>query len=840
MGSTGADKIPVYAETEGSETTIEIKIKTLDSQTYTMRVDKQMPVPALKEQIASVTGVLSEQQRLICRGKVLKDDQLLSAYHVEDGHTLHLVVRQPVPPSSDGSPHLSDDPGSGTSRSHSNHVPNVVIETFNLSDQGDGVSPEIGRRIVQAVLSSMGFANMGISNIGGDVGELGSQRHERTSGSGIPEPSQGQTEQSTMRNQSDRAHTAFGLPAAVSLGPMQPPVIPDSLATLSQYLSHIKHELDGIGYRSGDRDSIPASNSGTIREGLPTPASLAEVLLSTRQMLIDQAGECIQQLARQLEDQANVTDTSTRTNAQSNAWRTGILLQSLGSLLLELGRTTMTLRLGQTPSEAVVNAGPAVFITPTGPIPLMALPFQPGTSLSTIPMETAQPGSGVINGLGTGFLPRRIDIQIRRGMAYQYFSIYVFSYQLYFLARLMVYLPQGSTTSTPNIVRQDHDTTQQLGQRNPSMGSSSENHSTQTTSRVSDAPSFAGESGVRVVPIRTMVAAVPAPLGRVPSDSSGSSMGLYYPLLGRFQHLSPGHLSGERGSQASGEHLSPGAQSEQPPIPESAVQNQSSQESARDGNMWIPPLMKVYEDKFLSGIDYLFLVVGELPNANSRQQERLNTRSANRNQNNQEAEGQIPSSILQFLRGVFPGSEIQVEEASLQGTATDTVMEQAGTSSGNAAAEQNGTDEGVFLSNLLHQIMPYISQHAGSQQSAVSTEEANTSTQAESSRTGNSHRPSDSEPNAPNSKRQKLQHDLCPLFDYMDIFSHEFMLAWNAYIYRVWVWSERNRRVFGGAESNVEEEVCKIMEDVGFRPMGTSFRRIVINTKNCADWRIDS
>jgi hypothetical protein len=42
----------------------------------------QMPVPALKEQIASVTGVVSEQQRLICQGKVLKDDQLLSAYRI--------------------------------------------------------------------------------------------------------------------------------------------------------------------------------------------------------------------------------------------------------------------------------------------------------------------------------------------------------------------------------------------------------------------------------------------------------------------------------------------------------------------------------------------------------------------------------------------------------------------------------------------------------------------------------------------------------------------------------------------------------------------------------------
>lgn len=42
----------------------------------------QVPIPALKEQIATVTGVLSEQQRLICRGKVLKDDQLLSAYRI--------------------------------------------------------------------------------------------------------------------------------------------------------------------------------------------------------------------------------------------------------------------------------------------------------------------------------------------------------------------------------------------------------------------------------------------------------------------------------------------------------------------------------------------------------------------------------------------------------------------------------------------------------------------------------------------------------------------------------------------------------------------------------------
>ncbi|KAB2023998.1 hypothetical protein ES319_D06G057300v1 [Gossypium barbadense] len=714
MGSTSAHKVPSDTEMEGSEATIEIKIKTLDSQTYTLRVDKQMPVPALKEQIASVTGVLSEQQRLICRGKVLKDDQLLSAYHVEDGHTLHLVVRQPVPPSSDGSPyHSANDPASGTSRGHSNHAPSFVIETFNVPDQGDGVPPEISRQIVSAVLGSFGLANMASGNTGSDA-------RERTSGgSGMPDSSQAQTELASMTSQSDRAHSAFGLPAAVSLGSMQPPVIPDSLATLSQYLSHIRNEFDALGRaggndsqtapmsRTGSRDSNSASNSGTVHEGLPTPASLAEVLLSTRQMLIEQAGESVQQLARQLEDQVNVTDPSARLIAQTNALRTGALLHNLGSLLLELGRTTMTLRLGQTPSEAVVNAGPAVFISPSGPNPLMvqALPFQPGTSFGAIPVGTVQPGSGLVNGLGTGFVPRRIDIQIRR----------------------------GSSMATPN-TREEHPPNQS-GQSNQSMVSDSENRSSQTTSRVSDTPSFAGESGVRVVPIRTMVAAVPAPLGRLPSESSGNSVGVYYPLLGRLQNIAPGHVSGERGPQASGEHPSSGAQPELLRIPESAVQHQSSEESARDGS---------------------------LPNANSRQQERPNTRSVNisilaagRTQNNQDSERQSPSNVLQFLRTIFPGGEIQVEEASSQGTARDSVRGQAEASNVAPAGETSITNQGVFLSNLLHQIMPYISQHAGSQRSTP--EEATTSAPADLSSTGNSRRPNDTEQNPPNSKRQKTE-----------------------------------------------------------------------------------
>lgn len=48
---------------------------------------RQTPVPALKEQIASIVGVPVENQRLICRGKVLKDDQLLGSYSILISHT---------------------------------------------------------------------------------------------------------------------------------------------------------------------------------------------------------------------------------------------------------------------------------------------------------------------------------------------------------------------------------------------------------------------------------------------------------------------------------------------------------------------------------------------------------------------------------------------------------------------------------------------------------------------------------------------------------------------------------------------------------------------------------
>ncbi|XP_022965612.1 large proline-rich protein bag6-B-like isoform X2 [Cucurbita maxima] len=692
MGSNVVGETTNCGEADGSETTIEIKIKTLDSETYTLRVDKQMPVPALKEQIASVTGVLSEQQRLICRGKVLKDDQLLSAYHVEDGHTLHLVVRQPLPLSETLSNRPETDPNSSTSRVHGNQVaPGVVIETFSMPVQGDGASPEINR-IVSAVLSSIGLSTSG-TDVVREIDQLRSG--ERVIAAGVIDLSQHQSGDDGPRPLSDRFHGTSRHPSIPSFGSFPPLAIPDSLTTLSHNLSSMRRDFENIG-RVGRNNSQEANTHGaaeesnsnsssrlsTTQESFPTPASLAEVMLSTRQMLIEEVSASLFQLARQLENHRNVTDPTLRTNTQSSAWRSGVLFNNLGAYLLELGRTMMTVRMGQNPSEAVVNAGPAVFISQTGPNPIMPLPFQQNASVGPVPMRAMQPSSALIHGLGSGFLPRHIDIQIRRG---------------------------SSTTAPNGNPEEQRSGAQQPSEQQRAARGASENPTSQAAPSASEGPSMGRESGVRVMPIRTMVAALPGTFSHLPSDSSGNSIGLYYPVLGRSPHPDSGNARPDLGSRASSEHRSSDLQSDQHTMLESVAEQQNVEEAARDDGT----------------------------------------------QNNMESEVHVPSTVVQFLQTLFPGGEINIEDGSFQEISGSAVNVQE--------SEPRTTGEGMFLSNFFHQIMPFTSRRGN--ESNVPSGEANASeclnisdSSAQVSSNGDaetSRRRTDGEAGAPSSKRQK-------------------------------------------------------------------------------------
>ncbi|KAI4377187.1 hypothetical protein MLD38_014859 [Melastoma candidum] len=576
MGSYGTGMVD---EAEGSEGTIEIKIKTLDSRSYSLRVNKQMPVPALKEQIASLTGVLSDQQRLICRGKVLKDDQLLSAYHVEDGHTLHLVVRQP----SDGLHNFAASVPSTASQGHSSHVgPRVVIETLNIPDQGEGLPPEINQ-IVSAVLGSFGLSGAGISSEGGN---------ERTSSA--TNLSRMQSEDPSIRGQSGGLAGSFGIPAANN----QPPVIPDSLTTMSRFLNLMTSEfasigrgsenLDEVSQHAGLRDTPPATHSGTVQAGLPTPESLANIFSSTRQFLIQQVAGCLQAFADLLENQGSITDPTVRLNSQHSAIRMGVVLHHLGAFILELGRTVMTLRLGTSTAEAVVNAGPAVFISPTGPNPLMVQPlsFQTGSSLG---------------------------------------GVQTFKFE-------------------------EHQMLEMIEQR-------THNHQH------------------KQILLQILVLCLPH-LNQVGSDSRGHPLGIYYPVVGRFQPVAssenvfserPGHPSTEQ-------HLAGGG---------------SGQTS-------------------------------------------------------------VSNSIPQQYH-----------------TVENPERDDAGIASAEPSASEAGTgasDDGIFLSNLLCQIMPYISQHALSGSSNAENvtrgkaeDDSSSLPNAEETEVGTSRRPRDSDSAASSTKRQKTE-----------------------------------------------------------------------------------
>lgn len=77
----------------GDTKQISLKVRTLDHTTYPISIGSNASVEQLKELIAVETGVVFARQRLIFRGKVLKNGQSIAAYSLEDGHTLHLVAR---------------------------------------------------------------------------------------------------------------------------------------------------------------------------------------------------------------------------------------------------------------------------------------------------------------------------------------------------------------------------------------------------------------------------------------------------------------------------------------------------------------------------------------------------------------------------------------------------------------------------------------------------------------------------------------------------------------------------------------------------------------------------
>ncbi|KAG7393440.1 hypothetical protein PHYPSEUDO_009644 [Phytophthora pseudosyringae] len=72
---------------------LHLRLKTLDERVFDVEAASSMEVADFRAKVAAATAVPAPRQRLIYRGKLLKDGAALAAYDLQDGHTVHLVAK---------------------------------------------------------------------------------------------------------------------------------------------------------------------------------------------------------------------------------------------------------------------------------------------------------------------------------------------------------------------------------------------------------------------------------------------------------------------------------------------------------------------------------------------------------------------------------------------------------------------------------------------------------------------------------------------------------------------------------------------------------------------------
>eukprot|EP01080_Neovahlkampfia_damariscottae_P011940 gene11940-5341_t len=151
---------------------INIKVRTLDSNELQLTVQKDMLIKDLKQLIFSRSSIPVQRQRLIFQGRVLVDEKNITEYKIDEGHVLHMVAMPEQPQQSQQS---SQSTTSSTSQSQqsqqSQQQPNqgpfggMMMGPFSFNNPNGG-SPDINS-MISSVMQGLGFSGNSSGGSGG-------------------------------------------------------------------------------------------------------------------------------------------------------------------------------------------------------------------------------------------------------------------------------------------------------------------------------------------------------------------------------------------------------------------------------------------------------------------------------------------------------------------------------------------------------------------------------------------------------------------------------------------------------------------------------------------------
>ncbi|KAL4303621.1 hypothetical protein GQ457_10G023540 [Hibiscus cannabinus] len=122
MGAEGdSSESRVGGTCEGEGEGVMVNIRCSNGTKFTVRTSLESSVGVFKSVLAQNCDVPADQQRLIYKGRILKDDQTLQSYGLQADHTVHMV-RGFAPSSSVPSPAATTNVGTPNTTPGSHEV----------------------------------------------------------------------------------------------------------------------------------------------------------------------------------------------------------------------------------------------------------------------------------------------------------------------------------------------------------------------------------------------------------------------------------------------------------------------------------------------------------------------------------------------------------------------------------------------------------------------------------------------------------------------------------------------------------------------------------------------